>query len=175
MNQSIFENDETELEISFYLNGSPVRVSIKPSDTAIETLRNKLGLKSVKEGCGIGECGACTIILDRKAVNACLILAAQLDGRSIHTTEGLAENGDLNYLQRAFLDKSAVQCGFCTPGMLMSAKVLLDNSNKPSRDMIKQAISGNLCRCGGYVQIVEAIEEAAATRLEHPSNEAVDK
>lgn len=175
MNKVIYENEQADLEISFSLNGSSVQVSIKPWETAIETLRNKLGLKGVKEGCGIGECGACTIILDGRAVNGCLILAAQLDGRTVETAEGLGVNGALNYLQKAFLDKSAVQCGFCTPGMLMSAKALLDKCDQPSRDMVKQALSGNLCRCGGYVQIIEAVEEAVLCQSKCPSHKTVDK
>lgn len=149
------------LEIHFYLNGSETRLLVKPWETALEALRNHAGLTGVKEGCGIGECGACTIIIDGKALNSCLILAAQLDGRNVETVEGLQVDGKRHYIQQAFANKGAVQCGFCTPGMLLSAKALLDKVENPSTDKIVEAMTGNLCRCTGYVQILEAIKEAA--------------
>ncbi len=175
MNQEIPQSEQNDLEISFSLNDSHVRTTIKPWETAIDVLRNRLGLMGIKEGCGIGECGACTIILDGKAVNGCLVLAAQLDRRTVETVEGLASNGSLNYLQKAFLDKGAVQCGFCTPGMLMSAKALLDEYEQPSQDRIINALSGNLCRCAGYVQIVDAVKEAARRKPKGPKDKTVNR
>ena len=117
-----------------------------------------------KEGCGIGECGACTIVLDGKAVNSCLVLAASVEGKNVLTTEGLSKEGKLHPLQQAFIDHFALQCGFCTPGFLMTAKALLDANPHPTREEIKRAISGNLCRCTGYHQIVDAIESVAAEK-----------
>jgi len=175
MNQEIPQSEQNDLEISFSLNDCHVRTAIKPWETAIDVLRNRLGLMGIKEGCGIGECGACTIIIDGKSVNGCLVLAAQLDGRTVETVEGLALNGSLNYLQKAFLDKGAVQCGFCTPGMLMSAKALLDQHEQPSQDSIINALSGNLCRCAGYVQIIDAVKEAARKKPKSPKHKAVDR
>ena len=164
MNRLTLQEDQTNLEIHFCLNGSEIRLSIKPWETALDVLRNQSGLTGVKEGCGIGECGACTIIIDGKAVNSCLMLAAQLDGRKVETVEGLEVNGKMHFIQQAFLDKGAVQCGFCTPGMLMSAKALLDKVENPSTDKIVEAMTGNLCRCAGYVQILEAVQEAACMK-----------
>jgi aerobic carbon-monoxide dehydrogenase small subunit len=149
------------LKISFTLNGKPVEIEVKPWDTAIAVLREQLGLKGTKEGCGIGECGACTILVDGLAVDSCLMPAPKLDGRKVETVEGLRQGEALHPLQEAFLSKGAVQCGYCTPGMLMSAKALLDRSPNPERNELVEALSGNLCRCTGYVQILEAAEEAA--------------
>jgi carbon-monoxide dehydrogenase small subunit len=149
------------LKISFTLNGKPVEIEVKPWDTAIAVLREQLGLKGTKEGCGIGECGACTILVDGLAVDSCLMPAPKLDGSKVETVEGLRQGDALHPLQEAFLSKGAVQCGYCTPGMLMSAKALLDRSPNPERNELVEALSGNLCRCTGYVQILEAAEEAA--------------
>ena len=151
------------LKISFTLNGKPVEIEVKPWDTAIAVLREQLGLKGTKEGCGIGECGACTILVDGLAVDSCLMPAPKLDGRKVETVEGLRQGEALHPLQEAFLSKGAVQCGYCTPGMLMSAKALLDRNPNPERNELVEALSGNLCRCTGYVQILEAAEEAAKT------------
>jgi len=126
-------------------------------------LRDQLRLTGTKVGCNMGDCGACAVIMDGKPVNACLVLAVQANGREILTVEGLADERDLHPLQRAFLEKGAVQCGFCTPGMLLSAKGLLDQNPTPSEEEIKMAISGNLCRCTGYVKIIEAIKSASET------------
>ncbi len=175
MNQEIPQEELADLEISFTLNGCQVHVSIKPWETALDIIRNKFQLTGAKEGCGIGECGACTIVMDGKAVNGCLILAAQLDGRTIETVEGLSSNGAMNYLQKAFLDKGVVQCGFCTPGMLMSAKALLDECDRPSKGRITNALSGNLCRCAGYVQIIDAVEEAVAIKLKDAGDPAENR
>jgi len=147
--------------ISFKVNGRPVSVEVEAGETALYAIRERLHLTGTKEGCGIGECGACTILVDGKAVNACLMLAAQLDGTSVGTVEGLARDGSLHPLQQAFLDHHAVQCGFCTPGLLMSAVALLDEHPRPDRSTIADGLSGNLCRCTGYKQIFEAVEAAA--------------
>jgi aerobic carbon-monoxide dehydrogenase small subunit len=151
------------LKISFTLNGKPVEIEVKAWNTALAVLREQLGLKGTKEGCGIGECGACTILVDGLAVDSCLMPAPKLDGRKVETVEGLRKGEALHPLQEAFLSKGAVQCGYCTPGMLMSAKALLDRNPSPERNELVEALSGNLCRCTGYVQILEAAEEAAKT------------
>ena len=147
--------------IRFTLNHQPVQTDIPPDITALALLRDILFLKGTKEGCGIGECGACTIQVDGKAVNACLMFAAQLDGRAVETVEGLSDGEELHPLQERFLAHHAVQCGFCTPGMLMSAKALMEKTPHPDREGVKGAISGNLCRCTGYHHILRAIEDAA--------------
>ncbi len=136
-------------------------LSVSPNRTLLEILRDELGLMGTKCGCEIGECGACTVLLDGAAVNSCLVLAPQIEGKEILTVEGLMSNSVLDRLQESFMDHDAAHCGFCTPGMLMSAKALLDKNSHPSEEDIRIAISGNLCRCTGYVQIVEAIKDAA--------------
>lgn len=149
------------ISINFTINGEKKQLDIPAGITAFELIRDRLELKGTKEGCGIGECGACTIVVDGRAVNACLMFAAQLDGREILTVEGLDRNGELHPIQEAFAEKNAVQCGFCTPGLMMSARGLLSERPHPNRSEIIKAISGNLCRCTGYQSIVEAIEVAA--------------
>lgn len=144
------------------INGHSRSLEIRPDRTLLDLLREDLGLTGTKCGCEIGECGACTVLLDGRAVNSCLVLAAQIDGRSVTTVEGLARGDTLTPLQEAFLDHDAVHCGFCTPGMLMSARDLLDHNAAPTEQEIRAAISGNLCRCTGYVQIVDAIADAAS-------------
>jgi carbon-monoxide dehydrogenase small subunit len=147
--------------ITFTVNGDDVEVEISSSDRLIDVLRNKLELTGTKEGCGIGECGACTVLMDGKPVNSCLVPAFQVEGSEIETVEGLDKSGKLHPLQEAFVEHTAIQCGFCTPGMLMSALALLRENPKPTREEVARAISGNLCRCTGYQQIIEAIEDAA--------------
>lgn len=154
------EFDELLVSVSFTLNGKPVELDVRPWEPALAVIRDRLGLTGSKEGCGIGECGACTILVNGKAVNACLMPAPQLDARDVLTVEGLAQAASNHDLAKRFLEKGASQCGFCTPGMLMSAKALLDKSPNPTRSEILEALSGNLCRCTGYVQIVEAVEAA---------------
>jgi carbon-monoxide dehydrogenase small subunit len=149
------------VNIRFTLNGQAHERHIPAGITAVEFLRDHLKLKGTKEGCGIGECGSCTIQVDGKAVNACLMLAAQLDGREIWTVEGLGDGEKLHPIQEAFLNRHAVQCGFCTPGLLMSTKALLEENHHPDRETIVRAVAGNLCRCTGYQQIFSAIEDAA--------------
>lgn len=143
------------------VNGREYTVEIHPNQTLLDYLRDTLGLTGTKRGCEIGECGACTVLLDGVAVNSCLVLAPQVEGRNITTVEGLATGETLAQLQEAFLDHDAVHCGFCTPGMLMSAKDLLDHTHSPTEKDIRLGISGNICRCTGYRQIVEAIDDAA--------------
>jgi aerobic carbon-monoxide dehydrogenase small subunit len=155
--------DSQRIGIKFQLNGKPVELDVRPWDTALAVIRDELGLTGAKEGCGIGECGACTIVVQGKAVTACLMLAAQLDGREVRTIEGVSDNDTLHPVQEAFLAHGAVQCGFCTPGMVMSAEALFDAKSNPTREEIVDALSGNLCRCTGYVQIVDALEELAAS------------
>jgi len=147
--------------IRLKVNGEPVEAAVSQNQTLVQFLREDLGLTGTKHGCGLGDCGACTVILDGKAVNSCLVLAVQANGCEVLTIEGLAENGKLHPIQQAFVDKGAIQCGFCTPGMILSAKALLEEKPNPTELEIRTALSGNLCRCTGYQKIVEAIDEAA--------------
>lgn len=148
-------------KVNFYVNEEPVELYVDGNKTMLNILRDELCLTGTKEGCGAGECGACTIIADGKPLNACLVLAPELDGMHITTIEGIAKDGELSELQKQFVELSALQCGFCTPGFIMSGTALLQENPNPSREDIKTAIAGNLCRCTGYVRIIEAIEEAA--------------
>jgi len=147
--------------VTFSVNGKEITLKVGPQERLLDTLREQLKLTGTKEGCSIGECGACTVILDGKAVSSCLILTGQIGGSEVFTIEGLEKDGKLDPLQQAFIDYNAVQCGFCTPGMLMSAKALLMHNSHPTREEIKTALDGNLCRCTGYEQIIEAIESVA--------------
>lgn len=147
--------------IKFILNGKSVQVDVPPHWTLLRLLREKLGLTGTKEGCGIGECGACTVLLDGMPVHSCLLLVPKVEGRKVQTIEGLGNREALHLLQQSFIDYGAVQCGFCTPGILMSSKALLEKNPRPNREEIKEAISGHLCRCTGYHQIIEAIENAS--------------
>lgn len=144
------------------LNGEEVTVQVEADALLIDVLRERLGLMGTKEACGEGECGACTVLLDGRPVTSCLVPARKAHGREVLTVEGLASQGELHPLQKAFIEHGAVQCGYCTPGMLMSAKALLDRNPHPTDEEIREAISGNLCRCTGYVKIVEAIKAASA-------------
>lgn len=149
-----------KLEITFLLNGKEVRMAVDPEVTLLSLLREELFLTGTKEGCGSGECGACTVLMDGVAVNSCLVLAPQINGTEILTIEALEQDGVLDRLQQSFIDHHAVQCGFCTPGMLMSAKALLLKNPHPTQEEIKIALSGNLCRCTGYQNIIAAVEGA---------------
>jgi carbon-monoxide dehydrogenase small subunit len=149
------------VSIQFILNGEDQALEIPAVLTALQLLRDKLGLKGAKEGCGIGECGACTIQVDGRAVNACLMPAAQLDGREVVTVEGLTPDQGLHPIQEAFLERHGVQCGFCTPGLLMSTLALLEENPRPDRQEVTAALAGNLCRCTGYQQILDSVEAAA--------------
>lgn len=148
--------------IEFKINGVLKRFETSPGEILLDLLRRE-GYKSVKRGCETGECGACSIILDGKLAKSCLLFAPQVSGHNIITLEGLANPGELHPVQQAFLDEGAVQCGFCTPGMILAAKVLLDKTPHPSEEEIKEAISGNLCRCTGYVKIIRAIKKVGET------------
>lgn len=151
-----------KVSISFTLNGDTVTAEVPVTWTLLKTLREYFELTGAKEGCGVGECGACTVILDGEAINSCLCPIPEVEGKSVTTIEGLAnEDGTLHPLQEAFLKNNGVQCGFCTSGMLMSSKALLDQNPDPTEDDIRTTIAGNFCRCTGYVQIVESIEMAA--------------
>lgn len=146
---------KTSIELE--VNGRQVSLEVEPRDRLIDLLRDRLGLTGTKEGCGKGDCGACVVLMDGIAVNSCLVLAIQAARKSVTTVEGLGSAANLHPLQRAFLQHGAVQCGYCTPGMLLSAKALLDRNHAPSREQIATAISGNLCRCTGYKQIIDAV------------------
>ncbi len=149
--------------IALQVNGRPVRLMVEGDEFLVDTLRDRLALTGTKYGCGMGECGTCTVLLDGQPVFACLVLAVEADGMNVTTVEGLANQGELHSLQRAFADLGAVQCGFCTPGMLVSAAALLAETPHPSQAEIRRALSGNLCRCTGYTKIVEAVQAAAET------------
>ncbi|HWQ10301.1 MAG TPA: (2Fe-2S)-binding protein [Holophaga sp.] len=149
------------MKLEFTLNGDAVCLDIDPGLRLIDLLRDRMDLTGTKEGCGEGECGACTVLLDGQAVDSCLVMAMQVRGRSVMTVEGLARRGELDGLQQAFISAGAIQCGFCTPGMLMSAKGLLMQNLDPSEDEIRSALAGNLCRCTGYLKIVQAVQAAA--------------
>lgn len=145
------------MKITIVVNGMKYVRDVRENITLLHFLRDEIGLTGTKEGCGAGECGACTVILEGNAVNSCIILAAEADGKQIETIEGEADNGKLSPIQEAFQKHHAVQCGFCTPGMIMSVKALLKKNARPDENEIKKAIGGNLCRCTGYQQIVEAV------------------
>jgi aerobic carbon-monoxide dehydrogenase small subunit len=156
-------------EITFAFNGNSLTASVEDHWTLLHFIREELGYMGTKEGCGSGECGACTVIVDGAAVNACLYLAAELEGRSLLTIEGLAQaNGTLHPIQSAFVEHGGIQCGFCSPGMILSAKALLDENPQPTEDEIKEAVAGNLCRCTGYVQIIESIKSVRPEQSEEP-------
>ncbi|HWQ40699.1 MAG TPA: (2Fe-2S)-binding protein [Desulfosporosinus sp.] len=148
------------MQIEFNVNDQEYKMEIYPTMRLVDLLREELGLTGTKEGCGEGECGSCTVIMSGKAVNSCLVLAPQIRGQKIITIEGLEKNGQMDRLQESFINNSAIQCGYCTPGMLMSAKALLMANSNPSEAEIRIAIAGNLCRCTGYNKIVNAIKEA---------------
>ena len=149
------------IAIEINVNGVTYRQKVAPGTTLLELLRDQLNLKGTKHGCGNGECGACTVIMDGKAVNACLVLAVRANNKHISTIEGLASNKGLHPIQKEFIESGAVQCGFCTPGMIVSAKALLDETPHPDTNNIKEALSGNLCRCSGYQKILQAVAGAS--------------
>lgn len=156
--------------VKFYVNGEQRELDASPTKSLLDVLREELFLTGTKRGCDSGECGACTVIMNEKAVNACLVLATELDGSMITTIEGLGRGPDeLHPLQKAFIEKGAVQCGFCTPGIIMTAKAFLDSNPQPSEEEVRDAISGNLCRCTGYSKIVNAILAGAedVRRMKH--------
>lgn len=149
-------------KISFILNGSPVVVETDAARRAVDVLREDLGLTGVKEGCGSGECGACSILVDDVVKLSCIMTAAQLEGRKVVTIEGVGRDGELHPVQRSFVECGAIQCGFCTPGMVIAAVGLLKENPDPTREEIRAGLSGNICRCTGYEKIIDAVEDAAA-------------
>lgn len=149
-------------KVNFFLNEEPMELYVDANRTMLNVLRDELCYTGTKEGCGAGECGACTVIVDGLPINACLVLAPEMDGMHITTVEGLSKDGELSPLQKAFVKHAALQCGFCTPGFIMSGTALLMENPQPNREEIVRAISGNLCRCTGYARIIEAIEDVAA-------------
>lgn len=152
-----------KVAINLRVNGDACKVLVPPHRPLVDVLRDDVGLTGTKKGCGAGECGACTVLMDGKPVNSCLVLAVQADGKDIVTIEGLAQDDRLHPIQEAFVQHGAIQCGYCSPGMILIAKALLDENPRPTELEVKQAIAGNICRCTGYVKIVEAIQ--AASRL----------
>jgi len=152
-----------KVSVNLRVNGKWYELAVEPYETLLDVLRNRLGLTGTKYGCGKGECGACTVNIDGRAILSCLTLAAQVDGKEILTIEGLQEGAELHPLQEAFVECSAIQCGYCTPGMIMAAKALLDRDSNPSEEAIRKALSSNLCRCTGYDRPVQAVLEAART------------
>ena len=152
--------------ITLTVNGARERLDVPSNMTLLRMLREKLALTGTKNGCEAGECGACTVLLDGQPVNSCMMLAVEADGREVLTVEGLSQGDQLSPLQEAFVEHNAVQCGFCTPGMLMSAHALLARNQRPTDDEIKEALVGNLCRCTGYVRIIDAVSTAAAETAE---------
>ena len=165
-----FESQKSA-QIRFTLNGEETDVSFAPYKTLLEVLREDLGHTGTKHGCELGECGACAVLVDGKAVLSCLVLALECGGKRVLTVEGLGADGKLHPLQDAFADLGAAQCGYCTPAILVTAKALLEENPRPSRDQIREAISGNLCRCTGYLQIFEAVE-AAVLKIAKRNNPA---
>jgi carbon-monoxide dehydrogenase small subunit len=152
--------------IRLRVNGAERELEVETHETLLRALKERLFLAGAKEGCGVGECGACTVLLDGRAVNACLVLAVEADGAAVETIEAEARGGELSALQKAFIEHAALQCGFCTPGMILSARALLRRNPRPSRGEIVEAIAGNLCRCTGYEPVIDAID--AAARAERP-------
>jgi carbon-monoxide dehydrogenase small subunit len=148
------------IKVTFQINGEQVTLAVRPYETLLEVLRERLSLTGAKESCGLGACGACTVVVNDIPLRACLVLAPEVDGAVITTVEGLKQDGKLHPLQEAFMEKGAVQCGFCTSGMIMTAKALLDRQSKPTRKEIVRTLSSNICRCTGYKKIIEAVEAA---------------
>jgi carbon-monoxide dehydrogenase small subunit len=158
-----------KVQIRLVVNGDPVEIAFAPHKTLLEVLREDLGLTGTKHGCELGECGTCTVLLDEMPVLSCLVLGQACDGRRVDTVEGMAEGPTLHPLQTTFADLGAAQCGYCTPGFLLTGKALLEANLSPTRDEIKEALAGNLCRCTGYLKIYEAVELAAARMRGEPA------
>lgn len=156
-----------KVELAFTVNGEAVRLAVAPHATLLEVLREDLELTGSKYGCGEGECGACSVMLDGKVVNSCLILALECDGAEVLTIEGLRENGELHPIQQAFVDHGAIQCGFCTPGMIMASYALLQANPSPTQEEVRRALEGNLCRCTGYRKIIDAVLSLARGGARH--------
>lgn len=152
------------MKVSFILNDRQVNIEINPDKPLLRVLREDFEIKSVKEGCGRGECGTCTVLLDEKPVTSCMVAAAQVNGRKVETLEGLQMAGKIQQIQKSFMESGAVQCGFCTPGFIITAYSLLRNNPEPTRVQIREAVSGNICRCTGYTKIIDGIQQAAERR-----------
>lgn len=155
-------------DVAIHVNGRTRTASVAPETTLLLLLRDHFNLTGAKRGCDVGDCGACTVLVDGKAINACLMLASQADGREVLTIEGLASRDSLHPIQQAFEDHASLQCGFCGPGVILSAKALLDENPEPTDQEIRDALSGNLCRCTGYVKMIEAIRSAADALRSQP-------
>ncbi|SHI33585.1 carbon-monoxide dehydrogenase small subunit [Dethiosulfatibacter aminovorans DSM 17477] len=153
---------ENNLTIEITINGKKMTQQISPAMTLLDLIRKELNLKGTKKGCNNGNCGSCTVLMDGKPVNSCMTLAVQADGKNILTIEGLSDGSILHPIQESFIEKGAIQCGFCTPGMVISAKGLLDKNPEPTEDEIREGISGNYCRCTGYTKITDAVKHSAA-------------
>lgn len=156
----------TTIKVSTTINGDPVDYLCEPQETLLDALRDRLGLTGAKEGCGTGDCGACSVILDSRLVCACLVMGAEAEGRAVETIEGLADGDELHPLQQKFIDHAALQCGVCTPGFLVAAKSLLDRNPDPTETEVRYWLAGNLCRCTGYDKIVRAVMDTAAEMRE---------
>ncbi|MEM2890059.1 MAG: (2Fe-2S)-binding protein [Candidatus Hadarchaeum sp.] len=155
------EKKQKKIQIRLNVNGKDYEVEVKPHWTLLQVIRDQLGLTGTKYGCGTGECGACTVLIDGKPMTSCLVLAASAEGRKIVTIEGISSDGKLHPIQEAFIEEGAIQCGYCTPGMILTAKALLEKNPSPTEEEVRRAIDGNLCRCTGYVKIVKAILKAS--------------
>mgnify|MGYP001289192133 CR=1 FL=1 len=156
--------------ITFRVNGNDCEVVVEPRTTLLQVLREQLRLTGTKQGCDIGECGACTVLVDGMPTLSCITLAIETEGKEILTIEGLAQNGRLDLLQQAFVEEGAIQCGFCTPGMVMSAKALLNHNSHPTEEEVRRDLAGNLCRCTGYAKIVKAVLKCAEALSEQPTH-----
>lgn len=150
-----------KINIRFVLNGQSMRYAVEPNWTLLSFLREELGITSPKQGCNLGECGACTVLVNDEPVSSCLTLASQIDGKKVTTIEGISQDGKPNEIQLAFMENNALQCGYCTPGMILATKALLDRNPNPNVDDIKKALTGHLCRCTGYINIVDAVLDAS--------------
>jgi len=151
-------------QIELTVNDVKHEIDVQPWDTLLDVIRDRLGLTGTKEGCGLGECGACTVIMNGKTVNSCLVLAVEADGKQITTIEGLAKGNKLHPVQQAFIDEGGLQCGFCTPGMIISTKAMLDENPNPTEEEIRRGISGNFCRCTGYTKIIKSIQSVSSKK-----------
>jgi aerobic-type carbon monoxide dehydrogenase small subunit (CoxS/CutS family) len=158
-----------KVKLHFIVNGDDIYTEVAPNKTLLWLLREELELTGTKEGCGAGECGACTVILNGKAVNSCMVMALEAEGAEVLTIEGEARNGNISHLQKSFIENNGLQCGFCTPGMIMAARALLMHNPNPTREEILEAMQGNLCRCTGYESIIDAVDAAAKEGENHES------